>query len=46
MVRVLASRAVTVNELAEECGITRRQVYRDLARIQEEGHPLKGGVIA
>jgi len=40
MIRVLASRAVTVNELAEECGITRRQVYRDLARIQEEGHPL------
>jgi predicted DNA-binding transcriptional regulator YafY len=40
MVRTLASRAVTVNELAESFAITRRQVYRDLDRIQEEGHPL------
>ena len=40
IVRVLTSRAVTVNELADEFGITRRQVYRDLDRIGEEGHPL------
>jgi predicted DNA-binding transcriptional regulator YafY len=33
MVRTLASRAVTVNELAESFAITRRQVYRDLDRL-------------
>lgn len=41
MMRTLASRAVTVNDLAGEFGITRRQVYRDLAQIQEQGHPLQ-----
>ena len=41
MMRTLASRAVTINELADECGITRRQVYRDLAEIEDEGHPLE-----
>ena len=41
MMRTLASRAVTVNDLADEFGITRRQVYRDLAQIEEEGHPLE-----
>lgn len=40
MIRTLASRAVTVNEVAESFAITRRQVYRDLSRIQEDGHPL------
>ena len=41
MMRTLASRAVTINGLAEEFGITRRQVYRDLAEIEDEGHPLE-----
>ena len=41
MMRTLASRAVTINELADEFGITRRQVYRDLAEIDKEGHPLE-----
>lgn len=41
MMRTLASRAVTINELADECGVTRRQVYRDLAEIEDEGHPLE-----
>ena len=41
MMRTLASRAVTVNDMAGEFGITRRQVYRDLAQIEEEGHPLE-----
>jgi len=41
MMRTLASRAVTINELAGEFGITRRQVYRDLAEIEDEGHPLE-----
>ena len=39
--RALASRAMTVRDLAEEFEITRRQVYRDIDRIQEEGHPLE-----
>ena len=41
MMRALASRAMTVRDLAEEFEITRRQVYRDIDRIQEEGHPLE-----
>jgi len=41
MMRTLASRAVTINELADEFGITRRQVYRDLWEIEAEGHPLE-----
>jgi proteasome accessory factor B len=40
MMRTLASRACTVGDLAQEFAITRRQVYRDLERIEEEGHPL------
>lgn len=40
MMRALAARALTVNELAEEFSITRRQVYRDLNQIEAEGHPL------
>ncbi len=40
MMRILSARAVTVNELAAMLKITRRQVYRDLARIEEDGHPL------
>lgn len=41
MMRTLASRTVTVKELAGEFGISRRQIYRDLAQIQEQGHPLE-----
>ena len=41
MMRALASRAMTVRDLADEFEITRRQVYRDVDRIQEEGHPLE-----
>jgi predicted DNA-binding transcriptional regulator YafY len=40
MMRALASRSITLNELAHEFGITRRQVYRDLNCIEEQGHPL------
>jgi len=40
MLRILASRAVTINELASEFHLSRRQVYRDLCRIEEVGHPL------
>lgn len=41
MIRTLASRAVTINDLATEFSITRRQVYRDLDQIAEQGHPLE-----
>ncbi len=40
MMRALASRGMTIREMAEEFAIERRQVYRDIARIEEEGHPL------
>lgn len=41
MMRTLASRSCTVNDLAREFAITRRQAYRDLERIEEAGHPLE-----
>ena len=41
MMRTLATRSVTVNDMAGEFDITRRQVYRELAQIGEEGHPLE-----
>lgn len=41
MMRILSSRSVMVSELAESLGITRRQVYRDLAQIEEQHHPLE-----
>jgi proteasome accessory factor B len=44
MMRTLASRAVTINGLAGEFWVTRRQVYRDLAEIEKEGHPLERSV--
>ena len=40
MIRTLAARTWTVNDLAQEFAVSRRQVYRDLARIEKEGHPL------
>lgn len=38
--RALAARSWTINDLAQELGVTRRQVYRDLGHIEKEGHPL------
>lgn len=32
---------MTIKDLSNEFGISRRQVYRDLDQIQEEGHPLE-----
>lgn len=40
MMRTLASRAVTINELAQEFSVSSRQVRRDLDEIEAEGHPL------
>ncbi|WHZ25095.1 MAG: hypothetical protein OJF47_004207 [Nitrospira sp.] len=41
MVRALSSRSMSINELSDEFGVSRRQIYRDMDRIQEEGHPLE-----
>ena len=41
LIRLIESRhGISVDELAEETGITRRTAYRDLAVIQEAGYPL------
>ena len=41
MLRALASRSMTVKDLAEAFEVTKRQVYRDLDAMQEAGHPLE-----
>ncbi len=41
MVRALSSRSMSLKDLSGEFGVSRRQVYRDIDRIQEEGHPLE-----
>lgn len=38
--RMLASRACTLKELAQEFEVSARQVHRDLGEIEAEGHPL------
>ena len=41
VIRILEARyGATVDELAEECGVTRRTVYRDLDAIRDAGYPL------
>ena len=41
LIRLLEARnGATVEELAEECGVTRRTVYRDLQAIEAAGYPL------
>ncbi len=41
VIRILEARyGATVDELAEECGVTRRTVYRDLDAIPDAGYPL------
>ena len=40
MMRMLASRACTIQELVQEFSVSSRQVRRDLAEIEAEGHPL------
>jgi proteasome accessory factor B len=41
VIRILEARyGATVDELAEECGVTRRTVYRDLDAITAAGYPL------
>lgn len=41
VIRILEARyGATVDELAEECDVTRRTVYRDLDAIREAGYPL------
>jgi proteasome accessory factor B len=41
IIRTIEARhGVTLEELAEEAGVTRRTIHRDLAAIQEAGYPL------
>ncbi len=41
IIRILEARyGATVEELAEECAVTRRTIYRDLDAILEAGYPL------
>lgn len=41
VIRILEARyGATVDELAEECCVTRRTVYRDLDAIRDAGYPL------
>jgi predicted DNA-binding transcriptional regulator YafY len=41
VIRILEHRyGATVEELVEECQVTRRTVYRDLAAIEDAGYPL------
>ena len=41
LIRILEHRyGATVEELVEECQVTRRTVYRDLAEIEDAGYPL------
>ena len=40
MMRMLASRACAIQELVHEFSVSSRQVRRDFAEIEAEGHPL------
>ncbi|ABA88468.1 helix-turn-helix transcriptional regulator, putative [Syntrophotalea carbinolica DSM 2380] len=41
LIRILEVRhGSTADELAEECGVTRRTIYRDLQAIEDAGYPL------
>lgn len=41
VIRLLEARfGMTVDELVEECGVTRRTLYRDLQAISDAGYPL------
>jgi len=41
VIRILEARhGATVDEISEECGVTRRTVYRDLDAIRDAGYPL------
>jgi len=41
VIRILEARyGATVDELAEECDVTRRTIYRDLTAIGDAGYPL------
>jgi predicted DNA-binding transcriptional regulator YafY len=46
ILRTLGARqAITIGELAEECGVTKRTLYRDLKALEEAGYPLLSEII-
>jgi predicted DNA-binding transcriptional regulator YafY len=41
VIRIIEARyGVTIDELAEECGVNRRTVFRDLQAVRDAGYPL------
>jgi proteasome accessory factor B len=46
ILRTLGARhGITIGELAEEFGVTKRTLYRDLTTLEEAGYPLISEVI-
>ena len=46
ILRTLGTRqGITIGELAEEFGVTKRTLYRDLNALEKAGYPLISGVI-
>jgi len=41
IIRMLGVRhGITVDELAEECSVSKRTIYRDLMALQDSGYPI------
>jgi proteasome accessory factor B len=46
ILRTLGARhGITIGELAEQFGVTKRTLYRDLKALEGAGHPLIWGII-
>ena len=46
ILRTLGARhGITIGELAEEFGVTKRTLYRDMKALEEAGYPLVSEVI-
>ena len=46
ILRILGTRkGITIGKLAEEFGVTKRTLYRDLTALEEAGYPLLSEVV-
>ncbi len=46
ILRTLGTRhGITIGELAEELGVTKRTLYRNLKALEDAGYPLLSGVV-
>jgi len=46
ILRTLGSRhGITIGQLAEEFGVTKRTIYRDLKALEEAGYPLISEIV-